>query len=472
MGTSLIGVTSIKLMAVFFARLVTRRLKQADTPTEVLQQATRLADYLNLTAPTPNQGRTAVGCASRLSESAWWRRHLERHYRQAIDNSHRALGQVRHGTSPYLAKPIFNEYLHAQELSQAYLARTFIESEDGERLSLAEVSEHTVSNPAVRRAELMTRVRGMEEYAQAHDCAGLFITLTLPSEFHASLKKGFVNPRHDGSDPRAGNDHLGKLWSLIRAKVHRNDITPFGLRVVEPHHDGTPHWHLMLFTPKGSEQSLVSIFREYVLKDSERPDLLKRRLKIVHIDPARGSAAGYVAKYVSKNIDGANLKTDQAGRPLLDTPTRIRAWASTWRIRQFQTIGGPPVGVWRELRRLREGRGYAMGAAYEAADTGDWFGFMEAMQHKQLCGEGRGVELMRAHTETVNRVTGEVVTSYTNRFGEPLRGKVIGVCSGILRLPTRTRHWLGQQFEPLKVIGLAGVAGNPVTFSGNLDLCK
>ena len=60
-----------------------------------------------------------------------------------------------------------------------------------------------------------------------------------------------------------------------------------------------------------------------------------------------------MAKYVAKNIGGIqDEKSDEGNISSEDGFKRVEAWASTWRIRQFQQIGGHSVTVWRELRRI------------------------------------------------------------------------------------------------------------------------
>ena len=66
------------------------------------------------------------------------------------------------------------------------------------------------------------------------------------------------------------------------------------------------------------------------------------------IDKGRGSAAGYIAKYICKNIDGKNAfgesigGDDEAdGRDVVQTAERVLAWASLWGmgVKKFKETG-------------------------------------------------------------------------------------------------------------------------------------
>ncbi|RAR65393.1 bacteriophage replication gene A protein, partial [Pantoea ananatis] len=208
--------------------------------------------------------------------------------------------------------------------------------------------------------------------------------------YHATIKTGHRNRKWNGASPADTQRYLCSVWQRIRAKLHRDDIRIFGIRVAEPHHDATPHWHMLMFMRPEDADQVRQTIRDYAFQqDSNELATDKARKARFHaeaIDPEKGSATGYVAKYISKNIDGYALDgelDDESGKELKETAPAVSAWAARWHIRQFQFIGGAPVTVYRELRRMDDtdtahGLSVEFAAAHDAADVGDWAAYVNS----------------------------------------------------------------------------------------------
>lgn len=306
------------------------------------------------------------GIIKRLYCELWWRRQLRRAQVRKREAQEQARGHICARNMPYVHDVTVGRWAARQEANRAMLEQTEIENAEGDVITLWDAVQASTSNKSIRRGELMTRIRGCEEWATEAGMVGIFTTNTLPSRFHASLFCGGKNPNFDGSTPRDGQGWLSKTWARARAKIQRQKIRVFGFRVAEPHHDGCPHWHMLLWVDASQAQQLQEVLRGCWLQhEGDEYGAQQYRFKAEAIDPARGGAVAYVAKYISKNIDdfgsvGEEGHFDQYGdqRELIEggnKARRVTAWASAWGIRQFQPIGQPPVTVWRELRRIDAG---------------------------------------------------------------------------------------------------------------------
>lgn len=329
---------------------------------------------------------------SRMTCHLWWRRRLRVAQGRAIEAEAVRLGYVHRRAEIYCSDVTHERRQQQRRRNAQALENTqAINMQTGDVFTLAELASKSVANPRIRRGELMTRIAGFESVAKGLGHVAEFVTLTCPSKYHAMRSGGdgkpAANPKYEGATPRDAQQYLVKLWANLRAKLWRMGLQPYGFRIAEPHHDGCPHWHLLLFLDpwlsagRSAVARLRAVFRRYALReDGAEQGARKNRVKFVAIDPARGSAAGYVAKYVAKNIDGYQVQADLYGNDAVTASSRVDAWASQWGVRQFQQIGGPPVGVWRELRRTEaEGLSETVEAARIAADVGDWARYVEVM---------------------------------------------------------------------------------------------
>ncbi|MDK4707224.1 replication endonuclease [Kingella negevensis] len=341
----------------------------------------------------------------RLRDARWWKRHFRRVFMRRLEHVYRGHCNLVHAKKwLYTSRDNVQRRRQQKARNAAVLDMMLMVNELGQEFKLAELVEKSNANPAIRRAELMVRIAGFESVAQDLGHAGEFMTLTCPSRFHRAHRlSGAENSKYDGSTPRDASAYLNRVWARVLAELKRNDIQIYGFRVVEPHHDGCPHWHGLFFMPteqrdlfrrivakhgcrdsheelglryflrKGerlqharevqaallsrgeAKQSLSEIAARFAVEDEFWSKAnwrvfhdVKARVDFKAINWNRGTAAGYIAKYIAKNIDGKNALGQEIGdddesligESAAATAAYVDAWASLWGIRQFQQIGG------------------------------------------------------------------------------------------------------------------------------------
>ncbi|SBI89769.1 gp36 [Klebsiella pneumoniae] len=408
----------------------------------------------------------------RMFTESWWRNRLRRVASAWREHLQIAVGNVSKKKHAYASKNCVTDWREQKRRTREFLKGLDLEDEDGNRISLIEKYDGSVANPAIRRCELMTRIRGFENICNELGYVGEFYTLTAPSKYHATTKAGYRNSKWNGASPSDTQSYLTGLWARIRAKLHREEIRIFGIRVAEPHHDGTPHWHMLMFMLPEDVERVRLIIRDYAWEEDRhelRSDKAKKaRFHAEAIDPEKGSATGYVAKYISKNIDGYALDgetDDESGELLKDTAPAVSAWAARWHIRQFQFIGGAPVTVYRELRRLADtetahGLSVEFAAVHDAADAGDWAGYVNAQG-------GPFVRRDDLQVRTLYEPRAEF-----NQYGEEticIRGVYDSAVGADTPILTRLTQW---KIVPKRAVDLAvDVKGAPAPSRSSVNNC-
>lgn len=476
-----------------------RSLLMACPMTSTLDAYRTLAGYCKEHGAVVPDKVLLQGLIARMVDAGWWRRQLRRSVCRKVEAVAIDVGMVHKFAGLYASNETVARYRQQQERNRKALENTeavrqveTINRETGEVrtkeevFSLAELAALGVSNPTVRFAELMVRVRGMEAHAIKAGHVGLFCTGTTPPEMHARhAYDGSQNDLFDGvTVPRLAQQWLGRQWQRVRAELARLEVKFYGVRVAEPHHDGTPHWHMLVFMAGEYVETFKSTLKKWLIrgdwKPSKKKDIVsqlrgqgftckqasteadsalerelaeqeraeladtarqQRACDFKAIDWKQGSAAGYLVKYLAKNISGQKVGADDEAanpecgpaKPASATAERVTAWASVWGVRQFQIVGGPPVGVWRELRRIKEEpEQLELFPAWESTGSKeeerkpDWGNFIDSMGGIDCKRKDRPVQLWKL--EEPGRLT---------KYRDAAPSRVGGVvCSGV---STRTR---------------------------------
>ena len=436
---------------------------------------------LVLDLPDNDEDKLSIlrGFYARICDPIWWRRKLKRAQKQAVEGVARDIGLVQKNKGGYCSNiSLFNQRKQTQRNAKL-LDSMVAENQFEQSFYLSELQDKSISNPEVRRAELMTRIRGFEILAEKQNYVAAFWTITCPSKFHAFYSSGGLNEKYQGSSVLDAQKYLVHLWAGFRAWLGRNGIDGFGFRVSEPHHDGCPHWHILYFGNKAELERATQELEERCLRvDGEESGAQKNRFKVEWIkqgEDERGrklSAAAYIAKYIAKSIDGYQVGKDkETDQDTKQSSERVVAWSRVWGIRQFQQIGGAPVGLWRELRRLDGVERSDTQNEYIKEAESEVFGLHETLEEfedqaeawavfNMMVGSGRDTlfklwksdepETIRI-SQFIDTTTGEVMTSNQingvakrNQYGEPvkvIKGLLVDIFGHVEHVKTRFFEW-------------------------------
>ena len=371
----------------------------------------------------------------RLTCEKWWFKQMRDIQKRMVEHIAIACGEVRANAASYISNQSFQEWQLQQRKNHDYLRAMIIENIDNpeEQVELFDMFLKSSSNPALRRNEMMVRLRGLEEWAEENNNEALFLTLTAPSSFHA----GNGNRKWSGVNPRETQNYLNKVWQQFRALLSKRNIKFYGMRVAEPHKDGTPHWHALAYVPAEHKEEVIRLFKQKALElDGNEKGAAEHRCKVEECDETKGSATAYIAKYIAKNIDGFALAGEVSDEDptlsLHDNALRVRAWASRWGIRQFQFYGGASISVWRELRRLISGQAddEIINKAQAAAGiANDYAAYMEI----------QGGALAKRTDQPIKL---DYETKPANKYGEQ-RKAIIGLANrfSLKQVISRTKKW-------------------------------
>ena len=359
----------------------------------------------------------------RRQDPLWQRRQLRRTAGLARQHLAAALGTVGRGASPYADDYSLTCRRDRDDAARAWAdAHVWQPPGGGAPVPMASIRE---GSDTARLHRLGAMAAGLDEVAERNGLDPIMITLTLPPEWHPSPKVGNRTWTAERG-PEATDDALRHRWNLFRSRMAKSKVRLLGLRVWEPHRDGCPHAHALLYV---RPEQVGEVDRHLMAVCPEPTPGRRVASTLVEIDRTRSRGSTYVMKYLRKTLTPSPTGADAVpgtgddDHMSGDHHDRTRATASERGWRRYAALG--VHGVQRPWQRVLTATDAEVAAApvrvreaRAALDEGRWADALESMGAVRRPGIGR--LRLGYDSETVDLTTGEILP-LVDRYGSSCR---------------------------------------------------
>jgi hypothetical protein len=369
------------------------------------------------------------------------RQWLLRKYRRIGKEDSLHSDQLRRLIGPKKAYATSNQAVQQRqqqlEDNQKHLAK-FVVCLGGKSITLDQVCNTTHK----RVSELYVFSKGIDQLALDQGMRYMMITLTCPPEMHPNPS---TTCSWNGIRAKQAYQFLNNANEAVKRRLANKGIAfskgeAFGIIVSEPHKDGTPHLHLLMYH-RPEDQDLIK--EEYIKEfhwhekaidfSPENPD---------RKNAARGSS--YLFKYLSDSFYDAKDDMNDVITGKRSKAKRIAAWRSQIGARAFRTFGlRRCAGLWRNCRKLKEVKedcGPILKNAIEAACANDFHRFYHLATDLTMIKETRDTQ----YGDTYEYVRGIVDSE----------AQVTWLTSGIYQIIDNSRTAYAAQLNSYSAYGL------------------
>jgi hypothetical protein len=264
-------------------------------------------------------------------------------YNRDVDIKSKSLDIVHYGLR---AIDLFLEEEKLKKQKQFLKTAVLYDRINQNAIPLADIYISANHSPHRYYSEVQNRVNTLSKIAKERGLVPVYMTITLPSEYHPQKQIVFgknkgtlvVNPKYNGCTPQESVKVLTKMFTKLRHdRSLKDDLTKENrlyFRVNEPTKSGTPHTHILMFIPANRVDRVKKAFKR--LFD----------LKANDIQTDIKDATAYVMKYINKTLPLSKADT------LSKKEKYLNAWYTKNRIIRFHSSRSlAPLAIYRLLHK-------------------------------------------------------------------------------------------------------------------------